>query len=274
MDGIACTKLSVVRRHGLGNVVLLMPVLQAATKQYTQVELVTNSEWIDAFSVLYPNIAFLSENEISQNCIDLDNVTLQSLPNMHRTKEFAAILKVEMEPDRECLKVPNAWKRPFQAFKNFIVFAPEASHDARKMPSKYVAQMDELLKNDRVCIVGHDTSIAVEHMIDKRGTLSLTELYGLISVSKCVVAMDSAILHIATSLGVPAVAIFSGIDPEYRLQSNSNVIALVADLECRPCNKVEVCGGRYDCLDRISPLNIMRALDSIEYNKSLQITQV
>jgi ADP-heptose:LPS heptosyltransferase len=111
-------------------------------------------------------------------------------------------------------------------------------------------------------------------MIDRRGTLSLTELYGLISASKCVVAMDSAILHIAASLGVPAVAIFSGIDPEYRLNSCSNVIALVADLECRPCNKVEVCDGRYDCLDRISPLNIMRALDAIECNKSLQITKV
>jgi ADP-heptose:LPS heptosyltransferase len=251
-----------------------MPVLQAATKQYTPVELVTNAEWIDTFSVLYPDISFIPENKIDQNCIDLDDVTLQSLPNMHRAKEFAEILKVEIKPDRECPRVPNAWKRPFQSFKNFIVFAPEAGHNARKMPSKYITQMDKLLRDDRVCIVGQDTSIAVKHMIDKRGTLSLTELYGLISVSKCVVAMDSAILHIATSLGVPAVAIFSGIDPEYRLHGDSKVIALVADLECRPCNKVEVCEGRYDCLYRISPLHIMRALDSIEYNKSLQITKV
>jgi ADP-heptose:LPS heptosyltransferase len=224
--------------------------------------------------VLYPNISLLSEKKIGQNCINLDDLTLQSLPKMHRTKEFAEILKVKMDPNRECLKVPNAWKRPFQSFKNFIVFAPEAGHNARKMPSKYVAQMDKLLKNDRVCLVGQDTSIAVEHMIDTRGTLSLTELYGLISVSKCVVAMDSAILHIAASLGVPAVAIFSGIDPEYRLNSDSKVIALVADLACRPCNKVEVCGERYDCLYRISPLNIMRALDSIESNKSLQIKKI
>jgi ADP-heptose:LPS heptosyltransferase len=274
MDGKACAKLSIIRKHGLGNVVLLMPVLQAATKQYMQVELVTNSEWIDTFSVLYPKISFLSEKKIDQNCIDLDNLTLHSLPNMHRTKEFAEILKVETEPTHECLKVPNAWKRPFQTFKDFIVFAPEAGHNARKMPSEYVTQMDKLLKNKRVCIVGRDTSIAIEHMIDKRGTLSLTELYGLISVSRCVVAMDSAILHIATSLGVPAVAIFSGIDPEYRLNSDSNVIALVADVECRPCNKVEVCGGSYDCLRRISPYDIIRALNSIEHSKSLQITKV
>jgi ADP-heptose:LPS heptosyltransferase len=274
MDGIACRKLSVIRKRGLGNVVLLMPVLQAAMKQYTQVELVTNSEWIEAFSALYPKISFLSDNKTGQDCIDLDNLTLQSLPNMHRTKEFAEILKVQMEPERTCLKVPNTWKCPFQSFKDFIIFAPEAGHNARKMPSKYVAQMDKLLKNERVCIVGQDTRIAVEHMIDKRGTLSLTELYGLISVSKCVVAMDSAILHIATSLDVPAVAIFSGIDPEYRLHSDANVIALVADLACRPCNKVEVCEERYYCLYRISPLDIMRALDSIEYNKSLQITKV
>src|SRR5262245_2614540 len=125
MDGLAYTNLSVIRKHGLGNVVLLMPVLQAATKQYAQVELVTNPMWIDTFSVLYPKISFLSEKKIDQNYIDLDDLTLQFLPNMHRTKEFAEILKVEMESKYECLKVPNTWQRPFQTFKNFIVFAPE-----------------------------------------------------------------------------------------------------------------------------------------------------
>lgn len=73
---------------------------------------------------------------------------------------------------------------------------------------------------------------------------------------------DSAVLHIASDLGVKVVAIFGPTDPrEYGPTGKDNVV-IRRNLDCAPCNKSR-CAFKHECMEKITAGEVFSAVLSL-----------
>lgn len=261
------------RLHGIGNIVMLLPVLRrlAGTSGDTVV-LETRQEWARALSVLVPGIEFTVER--GPGAIDLDEITKGMLPAGHRTDEFAGLMGVEGPFEPEVFHVPSSWKDKFQKYSGSVIFAPEAGHDARQWPVEYLQELSQRLKGEPLALIGLGKGQALQSDFDLRGELSIEELIGLLSVGRALITMDSGALHLAMSVGLPSIAIFSGIEPDFRIRPSQRVSVLQAEMDCCPCNKNETCRGEFPCLGRIRPEIVLDKLNELDKLEGREITRV
>lgn len=243
--------ITVKRCHGLGNVLMLLPVLYKLNDSGYRVRCVTRQPWASVLKVLCPGITFTTRNYA--DAVDLDVSTADTMPRMHRADEYGEILGVAGPFPRHELQVPESWKRPFREFRGAMIMAPEAGHPARQWPLKYWRRLGRLARHASPVFVGTRRDTPMPDGVDLRGMLSLAELVGLISQANSVVCLDSGILHLAAALDKPVVAIFGGVDPRFRTRAQPSTIIVQAKLDCCPCNKNESCGGEYFCLHAITP---------------------
>ncbi|MEP7344616.1 MAG: glycosyltransferase family 9 protein [Gemmatimonadaceae bacterium] len=252
--------LSVARFHGLGNVVQLLPILRSHADQGRSVELITRPEWGDVFRHVVPEISF--GTEIGASTIDLDELTRFARPTESRTDEFAGALGISGVEHRP-VALPAEWLREWEHLEHAILFAPEAAHESRRCPDALAMDIGVQLMDEKLVVVGNRSTPAIHCHADLRGKTGLQDLLTLVRQAAAVISMDSAMLHIATLLGTPAVGIFSGIDPLMRTHPWQRVLVLVGDVPCRPCNKKETCNGQYFCLRRIGAHDVVQGVQQL-----------
>ncbi len=255
---IELKSICVRRCHGLGNVVLLLPVLDHLHARGADVCLVTRKEWADSFAELRPEYTIVSE--FHGSCIDLDEMTSDVSPNCHRSDEFARLLGLDCRIGSVRFDVPSSWVAPFRHLDGSVVFAPEAAHESRRWPVGYCNRVKELFARENVVVVGRLEKPAIECDADLRGQLDTRGLFGVISVSRVVVSMDSAVLHMAAALGKPTVAVFGGVDFRFRVRQDQPVVVMQAAMDCCPCNKNESCGKAYHCIKSVEPEHVLDAV--------------
>lgn len=253
--------LSVLRRHGLGNVVQLLRRLVVEAQEGRPVELVTRPEWVAPLQELAPGVAF--GTEARAETINLDAATEMLVPSEHRQAEFARLLGLEpREPTY--LTVPASWRDAWQHVRRHVAFSPEAEHPSRRCPEARAVEIAGALRLAApTLLLGNSTEPAMPADLDLRQRTTLPQLIGVLANVSAVVCMDSGILHVALAVRTPVVAIFGGIDPVYRIDPGERCIALVGAVPCRPCNKNETCEGRYDCLQRQSGSTVFSALAAL-----------
>ena len=257
-------KVIIKRTHGLGNLVLLLPVLHRLHHLGWDVTLLTRSEWADVFSQLVPDIAVTHQVDPDIRPIDLDLETLAHKPVEHRTLEFARILEVEGPFNAPCLHVPWEWRREFDSFRNAVLFAPEAGHQAREWPQEHSVQFLQKARKDyQIVVAGTRTHPPLPADHDLRGLLTLRQLIALLATVKGVISMDSGTLYLAAAIGTPTLALFGGIDPSYRVLPQQKVTVLRTGIACSPCNKEEVCSGAFACLSGIQPEYVLARLETL-----------
>ena len=250
---------SIRRCHGLGNVICLLPVLDQLYRSGYHINLITNPLWVNALGELRPN--FFYNLDLNQKTLDLDASTANLQPDEHRTDEFGRFLGLHPPFPRPLLEIPPQWTRPFEYLRGCIVFAPEGGHPSRNWPKEYVAELAQQLTGKPLALVGLDPEPPLPCDVDLREQLELEDLFGILSVARAVITMDSAVLHITAALDIPTVAIFGGVDPRFRIRPDQCVVAVRADLPCCPCNKNETCDQRYDCICTPGPRDIIHALE-------------
>jgi hypothetical protein len=169
--------------HGLGNVFLLLPVLDGLVEQGVQVHLVTQVQWVDTLRMLRPELHITDRSR--SDTIDLDLATLSSKPEEHRSQEFARILNLTgpIRPLR--LSIPADWSVPFLKWKGAIAFAPEGGHPSRQWPDAYAAELAHALSGFPLCLIGISQQPALPCDFDSRGTLKLHELLALQAELAC-----------------------------------------------------------------------------------------
>jgi hypothetical protein len=253
------SSISVARCHGLGNVIMLLPVLDAVVADGRRVHLVTRPAWIPALRALRPEFDISEQRR--PDTIDLDRATESLKPSSHRGDEFAEILEVAPPKAPARLRVPESWSRPFLRWRQAVGFAPEAGHPSRTWPVDYSLALAEKLKGAPLVLLGTSASLPLPSDFDTRGQLGLEELLGLLGVLRLMICMDSGMLHLATAVGVPTVCIFGGITPEFRIHEEQRVLALQAELSCCPCDKQEPCNGSYDCMKAITPRAVLDVME-------------
>ncbi|SED86935.1 Glycosyltransferase family 9 (heptosyltransferase) [Rhizobiales bacterium GAS188] len=265
-------QLSIKRTHGLGNLIMLLPVIDRLTESGIAVHLVTRPEWVEAIS---PGRRAVDFDETPRgDTIDLDAATLKLIPGAHRTLEFAHLLNIQGPFSPPRLSVPKAWSHPFRRYAGALIVAPESGHPARSWPVARLQALATLLAAEPVVLTGLHPTPALPCRADLRGQLSLPQLLGLLEHARAVLCFDSGMLHLALARSVPTLAIFGGIDPTYRIFPEQRARVIQAALDCCPCNKAETCRGRYPCLTELTSAQVAEELASIDQVVTREIRRI
>ncbi len=142
--------------------------------------------------------------------------------------------------------------------------SPGATYGSAKrwFPDRYAALCDRIHESygARIIIVGSPDEEAVgrrvsESMkypcVDLCGKTNLREVFALIKRCKLFVTNDSGLMHAASALGVPLVAIFGSTNPRTTGPSSSRSCIVRVPVPCSPCLKPE-CPDHHQCMKEIT----------------------
>ena len=106
------------------------------------------------------------------------------------------------------------------------------------------------------------------NVIDTSGMLSLAEVAGAMQLCSCIVANDSALMHVAASQHKPLVAIFGSTVKEFGFAPTATNVRIVENLllACRPCTHIgrDSCPkGHFQCMKEIEADEILCAISTL-----------
>ncbi|WPM31770.1 glycosyltransferase family 9 protein [Hydrogenobacter sp. T-2] len=158
-------------------------------------------------------------------------------------------------------------KDKFRLPESFAVLSPFSNFRLKEWNIDRWLELSKRLSITPV-IVGADTQRA--NIFDKVeginliGKTSLRELMAVISLSKVVISCDSAPVHIANALGVPALSVYTATSPDY------GFYPLIGDyvkpeLYCSPCSpNPKVCRtGTQACLSMVGVGDVLKGLERL-----------
>lgn len=108
-------------------------------------------------------------------------------------------------------------------------------------------------------LIGNELELTQPNVVSLLGKLSLDEFISFINSADGLIAASTGPLHIASSLGINAIGLYSSrrpIHPGRWSPLGENAQAVVFDENCEQCVKGESC----DCITKISPQKIMDLL--------------
>lgn len=157
-------------------------------------------------------------------------------------------------------------------------FAPGAEFgNAKRWPAAYFAELAQLIlarqpqaqivllgsaKDQPVCQEIVQVCPAVRSLA---GATTLTQALTLIAGASAMVSNDSGLLHIASALNRPVVAIYGPTDPNHAPPFSDAAISLSKTMDCAPCRQRECPLGHHDCMRGISAGQVAAALDDVQH---------
>ncbi len=156
-----------------------------------------------------------------------------------------------------------------------VVFAPGAEFGAAKRwPARHFAslahEIHALLPGAQIGLLGSpkdrqacDEIVALTGtagMFNLAGSTRLDEAIALIARAAAVVANDSGLLHIASALNRPVVALYGPTDPDHAPPFSDLARSISLRLECAPCKQRECPLGHHDCMEKMDAALVWHAL--------------
>ena len=178
-------------------------------------------------------------------------LTTATRPRLHAASEQIAAV---------CAKVGIALDRPL------VVFAPGAEFGAAKRwPAAHFAQLAKMIFEmdslAQVALLGSpkDKEACNEvvaasggaGMFNLAGATKLDEAIALIARADAVVANDSGLLHIASALNRPVIALYGPTDPDHAPPFSDVAKSISLKLACSPCRQRECPLGHHDCMNKM-----------------------
>lgn len=159
---------------------------------------------------------------------------------------------------------------------NTIGFAVGAKWKTKMWPKEYFRKLADMLIEGgyNVWLFGSKDEVEIADFVVKGlskaksfvGKLSLKET--IEEMSKCIgfVSNDSGLMHVASALNIPLVAIFGPTVRGFGFYPRGKSVVLEKDLDCRPCSLhgTDKCKKKtLECLYSIKPAQVYSALISI-----------
>jgi heptosyltransferase-1 len=92
----------------------------------------------------------------------------------------------------------------------------------------------------------------------------------LIQGADAVIGVDTGLTHMGIAAGVPTVALFGSTCP-YTQTGRDNVRVIYHALPCSPCKRRPTCGGHFDCMGGIRPVEVLDALRQVMPSQSSRV---
>lgn len=161
-----------------------------------------------------------------------------------------------------------------------VAFAPGAEFgQAKRWPPRHFAALARaILEQDRdarIVLLGSpkdgatcDEVIALAGeaapaMLNLAGRTQLDEAIAVIARCAAVVANDSGLLHIASGLNRPVVALYGPTDPGHAPPFSDIAHSLSLRLDCSPCRQRECPLGHHNCMERMEAPLVWRELGPV-----------
>ena len=119
-----------------------------------------------------------------------------------------------------------------------------------------------------VMLGGPDDQSAAAHITVLRlhnlvGQTSLGEAAGLIQRASLVIGVDTGLTHLGIAVGVPTLALFGSTCP-YLHTGTEHAQVLYQALDCSPCRRHPICGGRFDCMRAHTVCEVLTAAQQLK----------
>jgi heptosyltransferase II len=161
--------------------------------------------------------------------------------------------------------------------KPLLAICPGSERITKCWPASYYAKVASVKKNEGwdVWMFGAptDQNIAKEiqelshnSCVDLIGKTDLGEAVDLLSLATAVVTNDSGLMHIASALSKPIVAIYGPTSPKENPPRTKNKFKIISpDMPCSPCRVYndDKCRVKYRCLYETHPDVVLEAIKEI-----------
>ena len=153
------------------------------------------------------------------------------------------------------------------------VLCPGAEYGpAKRWPAKYFAELALKLADanyavwlagsDRDATIGNEIAQASEGAcVNLCGKTSLAEAIDLIACAALVVSNDSGLMHVASALDVPLIALFGSSSPAFTPPASPRATIVTLDLPCSPCFRRECPLGHFNCMLQLTPGQVLQRID-------------
>ena len=162
-----------------------------------------------------------------------------------------------------------------------LVFAPGAEFGAAKRwPARHFAALarsafeadprtqlallgspkDKPACNDIAALIGPDSNVGAAAVFNLAGATSLDQAIALLARADAVVANDSGLMHIASALNRPLIALYGPTDPEHAPPLSDVAAALSLRLACAPCRQRTCPLGHHQCMEQLDSVVAWHAL--------------
>jgi len=160
--------------------------------------------------------------------------------------------------------------------RNFVALAPGAAHATKRWPIAHWIALAHRLRaaGYPLIVVGgpDDRGIALQLAAggiaeSTAGEFSLQETGALLAHARALVSGDTGVMHMATGVGTPVVALFGPTVEQFGFfPYRSRSLVLQRDLACRPCSSTgtpECPLGHHRCLVEVAPVEVAAAVERL-----------
>jgi heptosyltransferase-2 len=161
-----------------------------------------------------------------------------------------------LEPDRPAVGLmPGAEYGPAKRWPYYDELAGRLAAEGRQVWIFGSAKEKEL---------GQSIAQNRGHIHDLCGRTQLADVVDLLGAAQAAVSNDSGLMHVASAVGTPLVALYGSSSPKMTPPLSSSAKVLYLDLECSPCFERVCPFGHFNCLRQMSVEQVLAALGSIQ----------